>query len=166
MRRSLTGVKVEFCDRAGSYLRYNCFSFFHALTNKWRNWQGRHPEGKFKWFAKKDFLSSPSCSPLPCLGQLALVAESLRQVWCWVVSGLSHFCLLQLCQSIYQDLTSSNCSWVSLLIIETHWQCYVMHLKRSWYASLIYEAQRIISISVTCYSLFNEKSRNHFNPKD
>lgn len=24
----------------------------------------------------------PSCSPLPCLGQLALVAESLRQVLC------------------------------------------------------------------------------------
>lgn len=44
--------------------------------------------------------SSPSCSLLPCLGQLALVAESLRQVSCRFVRGWSHLCLLSLCRTV------------------------------------------------------------------
>lgn len=44
--------------------------------------------------------SSPCCSLLPCLGQLALVAESLRQVSCRFVRGWSHLCLLSLCCTV------------------------------------------------------------------
>lgn len=37
---------------------------------------------KVEMVRREDFLSSPTCSLLPCLGQLALAVESLRQVLC------------------------------------------------------------------------------------
>lgn len=75
---------LRFCNQSGlKYSRMSKTSCHFSTRNRY--W--KQPEGEFRWFSD----SSPSCSLLPCLGQLALVAESLRQVLCrsWVVEATS-----------------------------------------------------------------------------
>ena len=85
--------KMRFCSPKWSRINELIFFFFFCGENPTVGAAGRKVQIVFTD-------SSPSCSLLPCLGQLALVAESLRQVSCRFVRGWSHLCLLSLCRTV------------------------------------------------------------------
>lgn len=104
--------------------------YFYKGSSSGRKAAGR----KVQMLRRRNFLCSQSCSPLPCLGQLAVVAESLRQVLCrlWVVEATSDSnssAALFVAQRNPLSLYAPHCKllgWIvldfaDLTILETWW---------------------------------------------
>lgn len=110
-------VKVQFCSQSG--LKY-------SRMNKQANHFGWGANGKNG--RKKSSDGSTSCSLLPCLGQLALVVESLRQVLCqlWVAEATS---ASSTSAALLITENFSNSLWVSWQII---WNTAKLYCTRSF----------------------------------